>query len=580
MVNVSESISAAKSGLPRAAQVMCSTQSRRSFLRLAGAASFALAGTGLLVACGGDAEEGQPGPGTGSTSGTGETAAASTPATGQSSSPAAGSATTATTAEKIVVGLAAAGLSKDPAKTTALEDWVKIQNLYNGLLRYRPGGFELEPDLAERWEVSGDGMQIDFTLKSGIQFHKGFGEFTADDVKFSIERQMDPNFKSFNSADLVDVDTVEAVDPYHVKFTLNKVSVPFLSVLAFGRPMTGAIVSKAAAEQLGNDNYDEHPIGTGPFVFESEIPNQSWTFVRNDDYYEGPASVVRVEMRNIADEPTLALAIEAGEVHLGQLNDIDLIKKYEDGTKAQIFRSERTAIDVIELNTTLEPLSDVRVRRALALAVNTEELVTGILGGFGERPSRGLFHPKMLGYDASFEPWPYDPEQARQMLTEAGADGLTLNTVTYPGSSWGTLGALLQQQFAQAGVTFVLEQVERGALTQRRAAPDQPASIVAGFGTKPDPNSLLTFFEKEQLPPGGLNLCRYVDADALIKQQREALDEEQRKSILVEIQRKFAEDVPVIPIWHKNIVMMGAKNVKEYVIDPNGGQWLHRVVLG
>lgn len=544
------------------------TQTRRAFLKLT------IATVGLLSACGSE--------GSTSTQEASSASVSNAAATNQSTiSPQATSASTenANTTEKMVVGLAAAGLSKDPARTTALEDWTKIQNLYNGMLRYSPGGFELEPDICERWEISPDGKEVNFTLKPGIHFHKGFGECTADDVKFSIDRQMDPSFKSFNAADLVDVNTVEVVDRHQIKITLKTVSVPFLSVLAFGRPMTGTIISKAAADKLGNDTYDEHPIGTGPFIFDREIPNQSWSFVRNDDYYEGPAKIARVEMRNIADEPTLALAIEAGEVQLGQLNDVDLITKYEDGSKAQIFKSERTAIDVIELNTTLEPLTDVRVRRALAIAVNTQELVTGVLGGYGLTPTRGLFHPKMLGYDSSLKPWPYDPERAKTMLADAGVEKLTLSVVTYPGSSWATLGALLQQQFAQVGVTFKLEQVERGALTQRRAAPDQPASIVAGLGTKPDPNSLLTFFEKEQIPPGGLNLCRYVDADALIKQQREELDPAEREKILAEIQRKFAEDVPVIPIWHKSIVMMGAKNVNEYVIDPNGGQWLQRVTL-
>jgi peptide/nickel transport system substrate-binding protein len=207
----------------------------------------------------------------------------------------------------------------DPATTTSIGDWVKMQALFNGLLRYKPGTVELEPDLAESWDISTDGKEYVFKLKKGIEFHKGFGEFTAEDVKFSIDRQRDPALKAVTASDLWMVDRVDVVDKYTAKFVLKNPFSPFLGAIAFGRPHIGVIVSKAAAEKLGNENYAQHPIGTGPFVYDSEVPQQSTSFVRFDQYHGEKAKVARLKLLNMGDETTSGLAVEKGYVQIANV---------------------------------------------------------------------------------------------------------------------------------------------------------------------------------------------------------------------------------------------------------------------
>lgn len=555
-------------------------QTRRAFLRGVGLVAAGVAAQSILAACGGESTEtpgsasGGSGGGTSTTTsgGTSSGAGASTPG-----SQSAGSGSTDVGA--IVAGATSGGLSYDPAKTTAIEDWARIQNIYNGLIRFKAGGFEVEGDLAEKWEVSTDGTEYTFNLRKGVKFHKGFGELTAEDVKFSLERQLDPELKALTATYLEDLDRVDVVDDYTAKLVLKRNSVPFLSNIIFGRPMTGAIISKAAADELGNDNYTEHPIGTGPFIFESEVPNQSVKMVRNDEYREGPANPSSFEIRTIADEATLSLAIEKGEVHFGNISGADTILKYQDGTKAQLFVGDRMNIAGLLLNNTVEPFNDARVRRALAYAVNTQELVDGALGGFGLRAGPGYIHPKMAVHDESLKPIDYDPERAKKELADLGITDLTIECVTYTGSSWSTVGALLQQQFAAAGVNFKLQQLERGVLTRRRGDKSNPASIVS-FTRNPEPDSFVSLFDSSQFPPGGLNYCWYSGIDDLLQQEREELDEAKRAEIFKQIQRKLAEDLPMIPIWHSQGVTLGSLGVKGFVPDSYGGYWIHGVTLG
>jgi peptide/nickel transport system substrate-binding protein len=148
--------------------------------------------------------------------------------------------------------------------------------------------------------------------------------------------------------------------------------------------MVGAIVSKAAADKLGNANYSEHPIGTGPFVFESAVPNQSISLSRNDRCYEGPPFAKAMQMLNTPDQTTLGLAMEKGEVHIGNARGADRLTKYKDSPRA-VLHHAGTNYDLvgINVNTRKPPFDNRTVRQVLAMAMNQPELVEGSLAGFG-----------------------------------------------------------------------------------------------------------------------------------------------------------------------------------------------------
>jgi peptide/nickel transport system substrate-binding protein len=492
--------------------------------------------------------------------------------------PAAPAAAPAASGGQLVVALQQGWASADPARSTAVTDWAVVQALYNGLLRYKPGGFDLEPSLAESWDVSADGKEYVFKLRRGVEFHKGFGELTADDVKFSIDRHDDPAVKSLIKAELWMVDKVEVVDKYTVKFSLKVPYGAFLSSIALGRPHVGAIISKAAAEKLGNDTYTEHPIGTGPFVFDNAVPNQHMIFTRNDKYYEGPAKVDSLKFLNMPDETTVGLAVEKGEVHLGDIRDADIHEKYKDTPRTSVLIGDRFNVVYLMLNTRLKPLDDPRVRQALAKAVNSPEIIQGVFAGIATLATAGVLHPKMLGFDESIKPLEYDPDKARSELAAAGAANLTLNAVTYTGSEWTTVLALMQQQLAKAGVNFKFEQLERATLNQRRAAPENQ-SVLISVTTGPDPDRMMSYLHSSQLPPSGNNFSWYAGADALIDQSRQEAEQQKRAALVGQVQRKFAEDMPVIPMYYNKSMVILSKNVQGYTMDSFGGHFLQPVSI-
>jgi peptide/nickel transport system substrate-binding protein len=322
------------------------------------------------------------------------------------------------------------------------------------------------------------------------------------------------------------VDSITAVDPYTVRFALKQVYAPFLSAIAFGRPMVSAIVSKAAAEKLGHANYSEHPIGTGPFVFENAIPNQSILLSRNDRYYEGPPFAQAVRMLNMPDQTTLGLAIEKGEVHIGNARGAETLIKYKDNTRAVLHTGTNYNLVGISVNTRKPPFDKREVRQALAMAVNQSELVEGSLAGLGTLSNLGLLVPGMLGYDDSIPVPPYEPDKARSMLAAAGVSNLKVTWPVNTGSEWTTTAALLKEEMRAAGVDASIPQLERGALTHSRVDPNADGTIIV-LTTGSDPGAMARYFTTAQLPPG-LNYSWYTGANAQVEASETAVTQEAR----------------------------------------------------
>jgi peptide/nickel transport system substrate-binding protein len=362
-----------------------------------------------------------------------------------------------------------------------------------------------------------------------------------------------------------------------VRFGLKQPYAPFLSAIALGRPMVGAIVSKAAADKLGNANYSEHPIGTGPFVFESRVPNQSISLSRNDRYYEGPPYAKAVRMLNMPDQTTLGLAIEKGEVHIGNARGADTFTKYKDNTRAVLHAGTNYNLVGINVNTRKPPFDKREVRQALAMAVNENELVEGSLAGFGTLCNLGLMVPGVLGYDDSIPVPSYDPDKARSMLAAAGVSNLKVTWPVYTGSDWTTTGALLKEELRAAGVDASIPQLERGALTQSRVDPSADGTVIS-LTTGADPDAMMRYFTTAQLPPG-LNYSWYTGADAQVDASEAALTQDERVAALKKVQQQFAADVPFLPMYHQQATVLTALNFHNFQLDPLGGYWLQKAFL-
>ncbi len=203
------------------------------------------------------------------------------------------------------------GTTLDPAFFSLFFDYQVVNNVYSALLRYKPGTAELMPDLATNWEVSPDGRTYTFRLRQGVRWHKGFGEFTSADVKYSIERIMDPATKSIWAARYSGVERVATPDPYTVTVSLKEPDAYFLSKVSTYRE--GFIVNQKAVAQFGQD-YARNPIGTGPFVFNRWTPKTEIVLDPNDEYYGGAPKVGQVTFKVLPEPATAQAAFEKGGV--------------------------------------------------------------------------------------------------------------------------------------------------------------------------------------------------------------------------------------------------------------------------
>ncbi|MDQ7850198.1 MAG: ABC transporter substrate-binding protein, partial [Armatimonadota bacterium] len=294
----------------------------------------------------------------------------------------------------------------DPARWRYTSDWFVYPNLFNWLVRWKPGtgGSQLEPDLAERWTVSADGLTYTFFLRRGVQFHREFGELTADDVVFSVRRQIGDQKMSF-SEDFVNVAAVEAVDRYTVRIRLKEPDAAFLSAVLAYRP--GLIVSKRAVEQLGEE-FAKNPVGTGPFVFERLSGNQV-VVGANDRFFRGKPTVRRITFMHIPDELVAATALIKGEFHIiwtrGNPEAVRLLQE-ASGVKTQrvvVYDSVRH----IAMSPNFRPTQDVRVRQALSYAINRQQIAAALPGL--ELPTDVMRSNRLFGGSLNVPRYPYNP---------------------------------------------------------------------------------------------------------------------------------------------------------------------------
>ena len=199
----------------------------------------------------------------------------------------------------------------DPALITNSNDYAIAANIYSGLLKYNLKTMEPEPDLARSWSVSSDGLTYSFQLRNDVQWHKGYGKFTAKDVKYSFDRIIDNRAKSRYRTDFSNVREVEVVDDLTVKIHMKSPDMSFIRKVLYYRP--GYIVNQKAIETLGA-KYNSSPIGTGPFVFERWDPGSKTILVANKNYFLGPPKLQKATFLVVNDESVAQLALEKGDV--------------------------------------------------------------------------------------------------------------------------------------------------------------------------------------------------------------------------------------------------------------------------
>lgn len=485
----------------------------------------------------------------------------------------------------LVVGQIAEPQSLDPHTVTATNDFRILVNVYDGLVRFKDGTLEVEPALAESWEISEDGKTYTFKLREGVTFHDG-SAFDAEAVKFNFDRMLREDHPFYGtgpfplSFNFSSVEAVNVVDSHTVEFQLSEAFAPFLSNLAYP---TGLIVSPAAVEQHGKD-YGRNPSGTGPFRFVEWQSNQRVVVERNPDYWDGPAQLEAVVFRPITDANTRVAEMMAGGIDVMVEVPPDNLATFAQDASFAVAEQAGPHVWFAILNTRSGPFADKKVRQAANYAVNKETLVNDVLQGTAT-VAAGPIPPAFNWVEDTVAPYPYDPEKARALLAEAGAENPQLTFYVTEGGSGMldpiTMGAAIQADLQAAGFTVKIETYEWNTFLGRvNPGLEGKADLaqMAWMTNDPDTVPYLTLRTDAMPDKGGFNSGYYSNpkVDELLEQARRSTDQAERGRLYGEVQQIVHDDAPWLFVanWKQNAVttaaVQGFKLQPSFLLDLRG----------
>jgi dipeptide transport system substrate-binding protein len=464
--------------------------------------------------------------------------------------------------------------------------------VFNNLVEFTPGTSELVPALAERWTVSPDGQEYVFHLRRGVRFHanKSFQptrEMTADDVVFSLTRQMQSKepatvsgFVYFGDMGMPDLlRSVEKVDDYTVRIRLARPEAPFLADMAM--PFA-AIYSAEYAEAMERartpELLDTQPIGTGPFMFVGFTRDVAVRFRAFPGYWRGAQPLDNLVF-SITPNATVRLTkLRAGECHVMAFPSPDDVAAIGSEPALVLLRQEGLNIGYMAFNTQKPPFDDARVRRAINMAVDKKAIIDSVYGGVGA-VAKNPIPPTLWSYDDGVQDYPYDPDGARRLLTDAGFPAgfetdLWYMPVSRPYIPDGRrVAEMLEADLARVGVRLRLATDEWSAYRTKLQAGEHTMALFGWTGDNGDPDNFLqVLLSCLSARPGGSNVARWCDTsyDALVTRAKLTSDQAERSALYAQAQKVFKDQAPWVPLAHSVVLMATRSEVSGFLIDPLG----------
>ncbi|MFT0891816.1 ABC transporter substrate-binding protein [Pseudochelatococcus sp. G4_1912] len=466
--------------------------------------------------------------------------------------------------------------------------------IYNRLVEFERGETNVIPALAERWEVSDDGLEYTLFLRKGVKFHKTpyftpTREFNADDVIFSFERQRDKSapwhqympglsYEYFDSMEMgALIKEIVKVDDHTVKFVLNRPEAPFLANIAMDY---ASIMSKEYADKLEAEGHREKlntaPVGTGPFIFVNYQKDAVVRFKVNPDYWRGRQALDNLVFAITTDASVRLQKLKAGECHLAPYpSPADIA-----GLKAdpKIKMDEQAGLNVAYLapNALTPPFDKPEVRRAIEHAINKQAIIDAVFQGFGQ-VAKNPIPPTMWSYNNAVQDNTYDPELARKMLDDAGVKNLKTKIWAMPVSrphmpNSRRAAELIQADLKKVGVDADIVSMEWGEYLKKSGETDRDGMVMLGWvGDNGDPDNFLgTLLSCAGV--GSQNRAQWCNKefDALTQKARTLSNKEERTKLYEEAQILFKQQAPWTTLAHSTAYQPMSIKVIGYKMDPLG----------
>jgi len=482
-----------------------------------------------------------------------------------------------------------------PAINTTGTSFDANGQIYSRMVEFERGGTKVVPGLAERWDISPDGKTYTFHLRRGVKWHsnrifKPTRDFDADDIVFSLERQWKENhpfFKVtssnhsyFNDMNLPAVlKSVEKLDAYTVRVTLNEPEAPFLSDLAME---FAAIQSKEYADAMRKagtpEKIDQEPIGTGPYFLVQYQKDAVIRYRAFADYWEGKAKIDDLVFSITPDAAVRWAKVQKGECHVMPYPnpaDLDAMRRTPS---VEVLEQPGLNIGYLAYNTTKKPFDDVRVRKALNMAINKKAIIDAVYLSTGVA-AKNPIPPTMWSYNDDIMDDPFDPAAAKKLLSEAGyPNGFTTDLWAMPvqrpyNPNARRIAELMQADLAKIGVTAEIRSFEWGEYRKRLQNGEHMMGQLGWTGDNGDPDNFLhSLLGCNAARTDGSNIAKfcYPPFEELVAKAKSVSDQAERTALYRKAQVVFKEQAPWFTIAHAVQLKPVRKEVVDFKLSPFG----------
>lgn len=423
---------------------------------------------------------------------------------------------------------------------------------------------EPQPLLAKEWKQLDD-VTWEFKLREGVKFHDG-APFNADAVKTNFERILDPKTSSPQAGKLEMIKEIKVIDDTTVQFLLKYPYAPLLSILESNE---GSIISPKSIIE-NSDKIGQNPVGTGPFVFESWKSGEEIAIKKNKDYWGNKPKIDGVVFKVVPEDATRIAMIETGEAHVTDQVPVTEIERIDASDTMDLYRTDGLAVEYLSFNTKKKPFDDIRVRKAVAHAIEVDAIIKGVYNDIGTK-ANSTMSPKVFGYDPTIKGYDYDINEAKKLLKEAGVkDGLEFTLTTSDRKERINMAEVIQSQLKGIGINVKIQVLEYGAYIEATAKGEHQVAI-GGWGNATgdgDYNQYNLFNSKSQGAAGNSAFYSNPEVDKLIESARKESDSEKRKELYSQAQKIEREDVPYVPIRNYEHLAVYGKSVNGLWLNP------------
>jgi peptide/nickel transport system substrate-binding protein len=498
----------------------------------------------------------------------------------------------------------------DPVHITDSESSKVARQIFDGLLDFAPESTDLIPGLAtEVPEPEDGGRSYTFNLREGVKFHDG-EDFNADAVVFNFDRWRNTKnkyhkgggsgganfayygiyFLGFDDDSVIE--KVEALDDYTVRFTLKQTQGPFLKNIAISN--FGMASPKAIEEDV--EGFWQKPVGTGPFKFVKWDRGSTVELEKNDDFwgkdmpasqYGGGPHVDKVVFRAIKDNTSRTAALTGGQLSAADGLTPDDIPTVEEAEGTRVVYRPPLTIGYLAMNVQKAPFDDPKVRQAVNMAMNMPEIVEAFFGNTGDQASTYM-PPTVPFFNDQIEPYPYDPDGARQMLQDAGLDGLETELwympIPRPYMPDGKgIAQAMQSDLKEVGINVKLVTFDWTVYLEKTGRGEHPMCLLGWTGDNGDPDNFLNALlsSSAATEEDALNVAYYKnpEVDDLLLQAQQSVNPDERRDLYYQAQEILVEDAPWVPIAYVKPPVGLQDGVEGYQPNPTGGEPFNTIKL-